>query len=133
MNIIIMGCGRVGAELARLFAAEEHKVTIIDVDANSFDVLLTDFGGTTLLGDATDEEMLEKAGITEADAFIAVTRDDDKNGMAAQIAKQIFNVPKVICRMYDPLQAEFFASLGLEAISPVLLFVQLVKEKIRDN
>ena len=133
MNIIIMGCGRVGAELARLFDAEAHRITIIDVDANSFDVLPKDFGGTTLLGDATDEETLKKAGVMQADAFIAVTKDDDKNAMTAQIAKQIFNVPRVICRMYDPLRAEFFESLGLEAISPILLFVQLVKSKIKDN
>jgi len=133
VNILIMGCGRVGAELAKLFDAEGHKVTIMDIDASSLDILPSDFGGTALLGDATDEEMLEKAGIMQTDAFIVVTRDDDKNAMAAQIAKQIFNVPKVICRMYDPLRAEFFASLDLEAISPILLFVQLVKEKIKDD
>ena len=131
MNIVIMGCGRLGAELAKLLDAEGHKVTIMDTDANSFDILPSDFGGTAFLGDAIDEEMLKKAGIAQAEAFIAVTRDDDKNAMTAQIAKQIFNVPKVICRMYDPLRAEFFESLDLEAISPILLFVQLVKEKLK--
>jgi len=133
MNVIIVGCGRVGAELARLLDAEGHRVTIIDIEASSFDVLPSDFAGTAFFGDATDEEILKKAGIAQADAFIAVTRDDDKNAMAAQIAKQIFNVSKVICRMYDPLRAEFFESLGLEAISPVLLFVQVVKEKLEDK
>ena len=133
MNIIIMGCGRAGAELAKLLNTEGHKVTIIDIDAKSFDILPSDFGGTAFLGDATDEETLKIAGVVQADAFIAVTKDDDKNAMTAQIAKQIFNVPRVICRMYDPLRAEFFESLGLEAISPILLFVQLVKSKIKDN
>ncbi len=133
MNIIIMGCGRAGAELAKFLDADGHEVTIMDIDASSFDVLPSDFGGMAFLGDATDEEMLKKAGIAQAGAFIAVTRDDDKNAMTAQIAHQIFNVPKVVCRMYDPLRAEFFQSLGLEAISPILLFVQLVKEKLKDN
>ena len=133
MNIVIMGCGHVGAELAKFLDAEGHKVTIVDTDANSFDMLPSDFGGAAFLGDAIDEEMLKKAGISEADAFIAVTRDDDKNAMTAQIAEQIFNVPKVICRMYDPLRAEFFESLGLEAISPILLFVQRVKEKLKNK
>ncbi|OIP26913.1 MAG: TrkA family potassium uptake protein [Chloroflexi bacterium CG_4_9_14_3_um_filter_45_9] len=130
MNIIIMGCGRVGSELAKLLDAEGHKVTIMDIEANSFDTLPSDFGGVAFLGDATDEEMLKKAGIAQANAFIAVTSDDDKNAMAAQIAKQIFNVPKVLCRMHDPLRAEFFESLGLEAISPIFLFVQVVREKL---
>ncbi|MCK4262547.1 MAG: TrkA family potassium uptake protein, partial [Dehalococcoidia bacterium] len=108
MNVTIMGCGRVGAELAHLLDAEGHKVTIIDTDATSFDKLPPDFGGVALLGRATDEEELEKANIRQCDAFVAVTREDDKNAMAAQIAKEIFEVPRVICRVYDPLREEFY-------------------------
>ena len=130
MNVVIMGCGRVGAELAHLLDAEEHKVTILDIDPDSFDKLAPNFHGTALLGDATDEEALAKANIAEADAFVAVTREDDKNAMAAQIAKQIFNVPKVICRIYDPLREEFYESLGLEGISPTVVFARLLKEKL---
>lgn len=130
MNVFIMGCGRVGAELAKLLDAEGHKVTILDVDANSFDKLPPNFSGTALLGDATDEELLGKAGTAQADAFVTVTREDDKNAMAAQIAKQIFNVPKVICRIYDPLREEFYESLGLEGISPTVVFARLLKEKL---
>jgi len=130
VNVIIMGCGRVGAELARLLDAEGHKVTILDTDASSFDKLPPDFKGTALLESATDEEGLQKANITEAHAFVAVTREDDKNAMAAQIAKQIFGVPRVICRIYDPLREEFYESLGLEGISPTLVFARLLKEKL---
>ena len=130
MNVIIMGCGRVGAELARLLDSDGHKVTILDSDAESFDKLPTGFKGTALLESATDEEGLERAHITEADAFVAVTRQDDKNAMAAQIAKEIFNVPRVICRIYDPLREEFYESLGLEGISPTIVFANLLKEKL---
>ncbi len=130
--MIIMGCGRVGAELAHLLDAEGHKVTILDADTKNLERLPSDFGGIALAGDAADEDVLKKAGIAEADAFVAVTRDDDRNAMAAQIAKQIFDVPKVVCRIYDPLREEFYKSLGLEAISPTSLFARLIKEKLGD-
>jgi trk system potassium uptake protein len=130
MNVIIMGCGHVGAELASKLDAEKHNVTILDKDAPEFGKLSSKFNGTALVGDGTDEEVLKKAGIAQADAFVALTREDERNAMAAQIAKQMFNVPKVVCRIYDPLREEFYASLGLDAISPISLFVQLVKERL---
>jgi len=130
VNVVIMGCGRVGAELARLLDAEGHRVTILDIEASSFDKLPPDFKGRALLESATDEEGLRKANISEADAFVAVTRDDEKNAMAAQIVKEIFGVPRVICRIYDPLREEFYESLGLEAISPTVVFARLLKEKL---
>ena len=74
MNVIIMGCGRVGAGLAQLLDAEGHKVTIIDVDSKRFDELPPDFSGMAFVGDATDEEVLRKAGMEQADAFVALTR-----------------------------------------------------------
>jgi len=116
--------------LARLLDADGHKVTILDSDPNSFEKLPVDFKGVALLESATDEEGLEKANIREADAFVAVTREDDKNAMAAQIAKRIFDVPRVICRIYDPLREEFYESLGLEGISPTVVFAKLLKEKL---
>lgn len=125
-----MGCGHVGAELASVLDAERHKVTILDKDASKFDKLSPDFKGTALVGDGTDEEVLKKVGIAQADAFIALTREDERNAMAAQIAKQMFNVPKVVCRIYDPIREEFYASLGLDAISPISVFVQLIKERL---
>ena len=130
MHIIIMGCGHVGAELASVLDAEGHKVTILDKDASKFDKLSPEFKGTAIVGDGTDEEVLQEVGIAQADAFIALTREDERNAMAAQIAKQMFNVPKVVCRIYDPLREEFYASLGLDAISPISVFVQLIKERL---
>jgi trk system potassium uptake protein TrkA len=130
MKVVIMGCGRVGAQLAELLDGNGHQVTVLDTDAYSFRRLPPTFNGTALLGNGTDEDVLKRAGIEEADAFVAVTQGDNRNVMAAQIAKHIFNVPKVICRIYDPLRRELYSTLGLEAFSPTTIFAQMLKEKI---
>ncbi len=130
MKIIIMGCGRVGAQLASLLDADGHQITVLDIDAHSFRRLPPSFGGTALVGDGTDEEMLRKAGIAEADAFVAVTQGDNRNVMGAQIAKNIFNVQRVICRIYDPLRKDVYEALGLEAVSPTTVFAQLLRDKL---
>src|SRR4030043_2357367 len=127
MNVIIMGCGRVGAQLASILDSHGHKVTILDINGHSFRRLPPTFSGTALLGDGTDQETLKKAGIEEADAFLAVTQGDNRNVMATQIAKHIFKVPKVICRVYDPLRKEVYESIGIETISPTTVFAQLWK------
>lgn len=130
MKVVIMGCGRVGARLAGLLDAEGHQVTILDTDSYSFRRLPPDFGGTALRGNGIDEESLKKAGIEEADAFVAVTQGDNRNVMASQIAKHIFNVPKVICRIYDPIRRELYNTLSIEAFSPTTIFAQMLKERL---
>ena len=130
MNVVIMGCGRVGAQLAMLLDAEGHKVTILDVDSYSFRRLPTNFGGAALVGDGTDEDLLRQAGTGEADAFVAVSPGDNRNVMAAQIAKHIFNVPRGVCRIYDPLREELYHILGLETISPTKMGAQLLMDAI---
>jgi trk system potassium uptake protein len=130
MNILIMGCGRVGARLAAMLDADGHDVTIMDVNVQSFSRLDPEFRGTALLGDGTEEDSLRKAGIEDADAFVAVTEGDNYNVMAAQLAKRIFNVPKVVCRVYDPPRGELFQTLGLEIISPTTIVAQLLKERM---
>ena len=130
MKVVIMGCGRVGAQLASLLDIEGHEVTVLDIDLYSFRRLTSSFGGAALLGNGLDEDALKRAGIETADAFIVVTQGDNRNVMAAQIAKHIFNVPRVICRIYDPLRRDLYATLGLEAISPTTVFAQLLKEKL---
>ncbi len=130
MKVIIMGSGRVGSRLAALLDSEGHSVTILDTNDYSFRRLPPDFGGTALAGNGIDEAVLKRAGIEAADAFVAVTQGDNRNVMAAQIARHIFNVPKVICRFYDPLRQELYESLGIEAISPTTIFAQMLKEKL---
>lgn len=130
MKIFIMGCGRVGARLASLLDAEGHEVTIMDIDTYSFRRLPPSFGGTALFGNGIDQEALKKAGVDEMDIFIALTQGDNRNVMSSQIAKHVFNVPRVLCRIYDPLREEMYTALGLETISPTKLFAQVLKEKI---
>jgi len=130
MKVVIMGCGRVGAQLAALLDSEGHSVVVLDTAAYSFRRLPPDFNGTALLGNGIDEAVLKKAGVAEADIFVALTQGDNRNVMAAQIAKHIFNVPRVVCRIYDPLRQELYSTLGLEAFSPTTIFAQMLKEKL---
>jgi len=130
MNVVIMGCGRVGAQLAALLDADGHSVAVLDTDAYSFRRLPPDFHGTALIGNGLDQGALKKAGIEQADAFVAVTQGDNRNVMAAQIAKHIFNVPKVTCRIYDPLRRDLYQTLELDGISPTTVFAQMLKEKL---
>ncbi|OGN95807.1 MAG: potassium transporter TrkA [Chloroflexi bacterium RBG_13_51_18] len=130
MNIVIMGCGRVGARLASLLDEDGHKITVLDNDTYSFRRLPPSFSGTALYGNGTDEESLKKAGIEEADVFVALTQGDNRNVMSCQIAKHIFKVPRVVCRVYDPLREEMYNALGLETISPTKVFAQLLREQI---
>ena len=130
MKVVIMGCGRVGAWLASLLDKDGHQVNIFDTDSYSFRHLPADYGGTAIVGNGLDEDTLKKAGIMEADAFVAVTQGDNRNIMASQIAKHIFNVPRVVCRIYDPLRRDLYVNLGIEAISPTTVFAQLLKQKL---
>ena len=130
MKVVIMGCGRVGAKLAELLDGDGHQITVLDTNDYSFRRLQPTFNGTALLGNGTDEDVLTRARLEDTDVFVAVTQGDNLNAMAARIAKHIFNVPKVICRIYDPLRRELYSTLGLEGFSPTTIFAQMLKEKI---
>ena len=121
MFVIIMGCGRVGARLAQMLDRSGHEVTILDVKTSAFSRLGSDFGGTTILGNGIDQEVLKRAGIERADAFVAATQGDNRNIMASQIAQHLFGVKRVVTRIYDPLRSATFTELGLRAISPTII------------
>ena len=134
MKIVILGCGRVGSTLATMLDQSGHEVSIIDYSSEAFQRLSPDFRGETIPGNGVDEEVLIRAGIKEADAFAAVTNGDNRNIMASQIAKEIFNVKKVMCRIYDPIREETFRELGMETICPTkvgaqMFFDELVAQK----
>ena len=130
MKILIMGCGRVGARLASMLDKAGHDVTIMDIDTYSFRRLPPSFGGTALYGNGIDQEALKKAGIEGMDIFVALTQGDNRNVMSCQIARHVFEVPRVICRIYDPLREEMYSALGLETLSPTKIFAQMLQEKI---
>jgi len=130
MKVVIIGCGRVGGRLAGLLDADGHKVTILDVEPYSFRWLPAAFKGTAMVGNGLDEDTLRKAGIEEADIFVSTTQGDNRNVMAAQIAKHIFNVPRVVSRIYDPIREEMYHSLGIETISPTKVGAELLKKVI---
>lgn len=121
MKVVIMGCGRVGARVASVLDHNGHNVTVIDVNSRAFRRLSDEFRGRTLIGTAIDEDVLRRAGITEATAFIAVTNGDNRNIMAAQVAKNIFSVPEVICRIYDPVREDTYRRLGLTTVCPTTI------------
>ncbi|TMD32579.1 MAG: TrkA family potassium uptake protein [Chloroflexi bacterium] len=130
MNIVILGCGRVGSTLATMLDRAGHTVSIIDFSSEAFRRLEPDFSGTTIMGNGVDEEILIRAGIKEADAFAAVTNGDNRNIMSSQIAKEIFNVKKVVCRIYDPIRESTYHELGLETISPTIVGARLIFEAL---
>lgn len=132
MKVMIMGCGRVGARLATMLDTEGHEVIVLDNDSYSFRRLPPDFNGTALVGNGIDQEVLRRSNIEEMDVFFALTQGDNRNVMACQIAKHIFNVPRAICRIYDPLRQEMYTTLGLEAISPTTVFADILKERLED-
>jgi trk system potassium uptake protein TrkA len=132
MKVMIMGCGRVGARLATMLDAEGHEVTVLDNDSYSFRRLPPDFKGKALVGNGIDQEVLRRSDIEEMDVFFALTQGDNRNVMACQIAKHIFDVPRVICRIYDPLRQEMYTTLGIEAISPTTVFANILKERLED-
>ncbi len=130
MKIVILGCGRVGATLATMLDRAGHQVSIIDYSNEAFRRLDPKFGGETLIGNGVDEEILVRAGIKDADAFAAVTNGDNRNIMASQIAKEIFNVKKVVCRIYDPIRQSTYNELGLDTISPTIVGAQMMFEAL---
>jgi trk system potassium uptake protein len=130
MFVIIMGCGRVGARVALMMTRAGHEVTIMDVKSSAFSRLGPDFKGTTILGNGIDQEVLKRAGIERADAFVAATQGDNRNIMSSQIAKHIFGVKRVVTRIYDPLRSDTFAALGLQAISPTIIGANAFYEQL---
>ena len=134
MKIVIMGCGRVGAQLANSLDREGHDVTVLDMKASQFERFLSpEFHGRKMIGDGRDQDVLKNAGVAGADAFVACTQGDNRNVMAAQMAKVIFNVPRVVCRIYDPMREEMYKMLGLRTISPTKVGAQLLMEALTED
>lgn len=132
-TIIILGCGRVGAQLAYLLDRDGHTVTIIDQDVEAFRRLRPGFRGTIVAGDGLDEDLLLRVGVETADAFIALTDGDNHNIMASQMAKHVHSVPIVISQIKDPLRGEVYEALGVESVSPTILGADRIREVMRSG
>jgi trk system potassium uptake protein len=130
MNVIILGCGRVGSTIARQLALEQHQVTVIDITSESFRRLGIKFSGKKIVGNGTDQFVLKRAGIEKADAFLALTQGDNTNIMASQLAREVFNVPKVTTRIYDPFRAEAYRELGIDTLCTTTLAAGLLRASI---
>jgi trk system potassium uptake protein TrkA len=122
MKVIILGCGRMGSHLARRLDQEGHDVTVIDRTSDSFARLGAEFQGKMVLGTGIDEDILRRAGAEHADAFVALSNGDNTNAMAAEIAKLVFKIPRVVARLYDPVREDTYHSLGLmETVCPTVM------------
>jgi trk system potassium uptake protein TrkA len=116
MRTVIIGCGRTGAVLAETFESLDHDVTVLDTDTRAFDRLPSTFRGSTVRGDGTDEDVLRRAGVADADLLLALTEGDNRNIMAGQLATEVLGVKRVIVKINDPVRADAYAALGVATI-----------------
>ena len=121
MKTVIVGCGRVGAELAEVFDRADHEVIVLDTSTRAFDRLPGTFRGSAVRGDGTDEDTLRRAGAEDADVFLALTEGDNRNVMAAQVASEALGARQVIAKINDPLRGETYRALGLETICRTII------------
>lgn len=128
MNFIIVGCGRVGAELCYHLFKSGHQVVVVDIDREAFNRLHPEFRGRTLEGEGLAEGVLERAGIREADGLAAVTNSDTLNAVVAHAARTLYNVPNVVARNYDPNLRSIIEAFGLQTVGSTSWGAQRVEE-----
>jgi len=132
MRYLIVGCGRVGSNLAKLLVADKHDVVVVDENPAAFKRLGNRFGGQVEVGTGVDYDVLKRAGAERADGFVAVTDGDNRNVMASLIAQKMFRIPKIICRIYDPPRGQLYRELGIETFSPTTIGAQLIRDALQD-
>jgi trk system potassium uptake protein TrkA len=130
VHVIIGGCGRVGAQLADQLSREEHDVVVIDADPEAFDHIGSAFNGETLIGSIINKDTLERAGIAHADALAAVTNLDNANLMAVQIARELFEVPVTIARLFNPQREDSYRKIGIAYVSGTRLVAQAIMREL---
>ena len=128
MNFIVLGCGRVGAELCYRLFKSGHQVVVVDSNRQAFNRLHADFRGRTLEGEGLAESVLERAGIREADGLAAVTNSDTLNAVASHIARAFYSVPNVVARNYDPNLRSIIEAFGLQTVGSTYWGAQRVEE-----
>jgi trk system potassium uptake protein TrkA len=132
MNFFVIGCGRVGSELAFRLYKNGHKVVVIDKSREALNGLPPEFRGRTIEGDVLSEQMLERAGVAEADGIATVTNSDTLNAVVAHMAHAIYKVPIVVARNYDPAMLPVLEAFGLQAVSSTSWGAQRIQELMLD-
>jgi trk system potassium uptake protein TrkA len=130
LKVVVMGCGRVGARISAILDHNGHDVSVVDLDSRAFRRLPADFRGDTVIGTGIDEDVLRSAGIERAAAFVAVSGGDNQNIMAAQVARLVFEVPEVVCRIYDPVREDTYRRLGLTTICPTTTVSAMILDHV---
>jgi trk system potassium uptake protein TrkA len=130
MNFIVVGCGRVGAELSYHLYKNGHQVVVVDVNKQAFNRLHPDFRGRTLEGEGLAENVLERAGVREADGLAAVTNSDALNAVVSHAAREFYNVPVVVARNYDPSLRGLIEAFGLQTVGSTTWGAQRVEEML---
>ncbi len=130
MKYVIVGCGRVGATLAKLLIAESHEVIVVDENPAAFKRLGTHFAGRVEVGTGIDFDVLQRAGAATADGFVAVTDGDNRNVMAALIAQRMFGIKKIVARIYDPPRGQLYRELGVETVCPTTLGAKIIRDRL---
>lgn len=133
MKTIIVGCGRMGSGLALKLQSQGVEVTVIDTNPEAFELLGPMFTGKKIVGIGFDQEILNQAKISQVDGIVACTNNDETNALIARIAQNIFRVPKVIARLYDPHKAEIYHSLGIQTISTTMWGIWRASEILNYN
>lgn len=130
MHVIVIGCGRVGSELAGRLVRDGHSTVIVDKRRESFRRLPDNWSGRSIAGTGIDRDVLGDAGIAEADALAAVTSGDNTNILVARIARENFEVPRVVARIYDPRRAVIYQRLGIPTVGTVAWTVDQVTRRL---
>ncbi|MGB4862872.1 MAG: TrkA family potassium uptake protein [Tepidiformaceae bacterium] len=133
MNVIVMGCGRLGSRIAGILDTEGHSVTVLDTNEAAFRRLPESFKGKRAVGNGMDATTLERNGIRDTDAFLATTQGDNRNYFASQMAREVYGVKRVLCRIYDPVREEIFRELGLETFSPTSFGAQIMVDMLHQE
>ena len=133
MNIVIIGCGRFGSVLAKDLSGRDHNISVVDNDSERLGSLGTGFNGLIIKGVEYDDEVLQEAGISNADALLALTSDENINITVSLIAKKIYKVPRIIARTVNPDRQYIYEKLNIETINPINLGVDILKSKLSVN
>ena len=133
MHIVIIGCGKLGSNLAKELSDEGNDICIIDRNGDKLNFLGSGFNGKRIKGIEFDSDKLMEAGVNEADVLLAVTSDDNINITVSLIAEKIFHVPNIIARVNDPQKNDIYDQLGIKTINPIQYEIEMLKNQIRKN